>query len=121
MLPTPSVSHLLRAGLNDDSLNACLQLNANNRRRKDIHTLPLADRELLDSLRYKERISAADHAILKNAEFLNLVIANPAIFGHDEDEDDPQLKRNDQDEDDSDEDECADDNTGPSHSMLRLN
>ncbi|KAI0705395.1 N2227-domain-containing protein [Earliella scabrosa] len=89
-------------------------LNANNRRRKDIHTLPLADRELLDSLRYKERISAADHAILKNAEFLNLVIENPAIFGHDEDEDDPELKGN--NEDDSDEDERADDHAGPSHS-----
>ncbi|KAI0752760.1 N2227-domain-containing protein [Daedaleopsis nitida] len=61
-------------------------LNANNRRRKDIHTLPLADRELLDALGYKDRISAADHAILKNAEFLNLVIANPEIFGHDLDD-----------------------------------
>lgn len=61
-------------------LNDGPQLNANNRRRKDIHTLPLADRELIKSLRYKERISATDHAILKNAEFLNLVIANPEIF-----------------------------------------
>ncbi|KAI0772899.1 N2227-domain-containing protein [Trametes elegans] len=58
-------------------------LNANNRRRKDIYTIPIEDRELLESIGYKERISAADDAILANAEFLNQVIANPEIFGHD--------------------------------------
>ncbi|TFK92537.1 N2227-domain-containing protein [Polyporus arcularius HHB13444] len=62
-------------------------LYANNRRRKDFHTLPLADRELLESLGYKERINAVDKAIMTNADFLNLVIANPEIFGHDLDED----------------------------------
>ncbi|KAI1792488.1 N2227-domain-containing protein [Ganoderma leucocontextum] len=78
-------------------------LNANNRRRKDFHTLPLADRELLQSLGYKDRISAVDHAIFVNAEFLNHVIASPDIFsGHDveEDDDGPELKGNDQEDSD---------------------
>ncbi|PIL29128.1 hypothetical protein GSI_09176 [Ganoderma sinense ZZ0214-1] len=89
-------------------------VNANNRRRKDFHTLPLADRELLQSLGYTDRISAVDHAIFVNAEFLNHVIASPEIFsGQDgnEDEDDPELKGNDQ--------EDSDDNRGegPSHAI----
>ncbi|KAI0649903.1 N2227-domain-containing protein [Trametes meyenii] len=57
-------------------------LNANNRRRKDIYTIPIEDRELLESIRYKDRIAATDKAILANAEFLNQAIANPEIFGH---------------------------------------
>ncbi|TBU63507.1 N2227-domain-containing protein [Dichomitus squalens] len=80
-------------------------LNANNKRRKDFHTLPIADRELLTSLGYKDRISAVDHAIFVNAEFLNRVIASPDIFsggGPDEDEDDPEMKGNDQDDSDDD-------------------
>ncbi|KAH9854552.1 N2227-domain-containing protein [Lenzites betulinus] len=56
-------------------------LNANNRRRKDIYIIPIEDRELLETVGYKERISATDNAILANAEFLQLLIANPEIFG----------------------------------------
>ncbi|KAI0827350.1 N2227-domain-containing protein [Trametes gibbosa] len=56
-------------------------LNANNRRRKDIYIIPIEDRELLESIGYKERISATDNAIFANAEFLQQLIANPEIFG----------------------------------------
>ena len=80
------------------------QLNANNRRRKDIHTLPLADRDLLDSLGYKERILDADKAILANAVFLDAVVASPEIFSADPDDDDPEMRGNDQ-EDSEDEDD----------------
>ena len=45
--------------------------------------MPIADRELLESLGYKEKIRKADEAIIKNAEFLNNIVANPEIFGHD--------------------------------------
>ncbi|OBZ76846.1 hypothetical protein A0H81_03380 [Grifola frondosa] len=58
-------------------------LNANNRRRKDFHTLPLADRALLEGLGYKDKLAAADRAIVANAQFLDQIIANPEIFGHD--------------------------------------
>ncbi|KAM5536767.1 hypothetical protein V8D89_009485 [Ganoderma adspersum] len=88
-------------------------VNANNRHRKDFHTLPLADRELLQSLGYTGRISAVDHAIFVNAEFLNHVIASPEIFSGqdgDEDEDDPELKGNDQ--------EDSDDNRGEGSSSI---
>lgn len=56
---------------------------ANNRRRKDFHTLPIADRQLLESLGYKDKLAKADQAIAANAEFLNNIVANPEIFGHD--------------------------------------
>lgn len=42
---------------------------------------------------YKEKLAEVDKAILKNAEFLNKIVVNPEIFGHeleeevDEDED----------------------------------
>ncbi|KAI9064760.1 N2227-domain-containing protein [Trametes sanguinea] len=62
---------------------AAYSLNANNRRRKDIFIIPIEDRELLEGIGYKERILATDKAILANAEFLNKVVANPEIFGHD--------------------------------------
>lgn len=66
------------------SCSACRsQLNANNRRRKDIHIIPIEDRELLKQIGYKQRIAATDDAILANAEFLNLLTANPEIFGQD--------------------------------------
>ncbi|KAJ8593712.1 N2227-domain-containing protein [Rhizopogon salebrosus TDB-379] len=58
-------------------------LAANNRRRKDIYTLPRGDKELLDSLGYRHKLQEVDRAILVNAEFLNLIVANPEIFGHD--------------------------------------
>ncbi|KAF9817374.1 hypothetical protein IEO21_03515 [Rhodonia placenta] len=62
---------------------AAYSLAANNRRRKDLFTLPRADQELLDSLGYKEKLAQADRAILTNAAFLNTIVANPEIFGHD--------------------------------------
>nr|VWP02404.1 Uncharacterized protein [Ganoderma boninense] len=55
------------------------------------------------SLGYTDRISAVDHAIFVNAEFLNHVIASPEIFSGqdgDEQEDDPELKGNDQEDSD---------------------
>lgn len=60
-----------------------IQVAANNRRRKDFHTLPIEDRELLESLGYKEKIRKTDEAIAKNAEFLKSIVADPEIFGHD--------------------------------------
>lgn len=59
------------------------QLSANNRRRKDIYTLPLADQEVLKGLGYLEKLAAVDDAIVANAEFLNQIVANPEIFGID--------------------------------------
>ena len=61
------------------------QLTDNNRRRKDIYTLPLADRALLDSIGYRRKLQEIDNAILANANFLNKIVANPEIFGHDVD------------------------------------
>ncbi|KAI6100907.1 N2227-domain-containing protein [Pisolithus croceorrhizus] len=57
-------------------------LNANNRRRKDIHTIPLADRELLTKLGYGQKLKDVDKAILANAAFLNKIVESPEIFGH---------------------------------------
>lgn len=65
-----------------------VQAAANNRRRKDFHTLPIADRELLESLGYKEKLKKADEAIAKNAAFLTSIVADPEIFGHDLEADD---------------------------------
>jgi len=59
-----------------------LQLSANHRRRKDLSTLPLADRALLDDLGYKKKLQEVDEAILSNAKFLNKIVENPEIFGH---------------------------------------
>ncbi|KAL1745155.1 N2227-like protein-domain-containing protein [Schizophyllum fasciatum] len=56
-------------------------LAANNRRRKDLFTLPQADQDLLTRLGYKEKLEKADAAILENAEFLKQIVANPEIFG----------------------------------------
>ncbi|KAG7445355.1 N2227-domain-containing protein [Guyanagaster necrorhizus] len=63
-------------------------LTANNRRRRDLFTLPKADQDLLASLGYKEKLNLVDDAILANAAFLNLIVANPEIFGHDVDDED---------------------------------
>ncbi|TFK32167.1 N2227-like protein-domain-containing protein [Crucibulum laeve] len=63
-------------------------LAANNRRRKDIYTLPKADQELLDTLGYKKKLDEVDQAILVNADFLAQIVENPEIFGHDVDEGD---------------------------------
>ncbi|KAF4612945.1 hypothetical protein D9613_010831 [Agrocybe pediades] len=57
-------------------------LSANNRRRKDIYTLPKADQDLLDALGYKKKLDEVDGYILKNADFLDKIVSDPAIFGH---------------------------------------
>ncbi|KAI0311418.1 N2227-like protein-domain-containing protein [Amylostereum chailletii] len=63
------------------------KLAGNNRRRKDLFTLPRADQELLASIGYKEKLLEADQAILANARFLREIVASPEIFGiEDEDE-----------------------------------
>lgn len=59
------------------------QAAANHRRRKDLYTLPPADLEILERLGYKQKLDEVDDAILANAKFLNQIIANPEIFGHD--------------------------------------
>ncbi|KZT00712.1 N2227-domain-containing protein [Laetiporus sulphureus 93-53] len=69
-------------------------LFANNRRRKDYYTLPRADQELLDGLGYKAKLAEADRAVLANAEFLNQIVANPDIFGHELDEEERPLEEN---------------------------
>lgn len=56
------------------------QLASNNRRRKDVFTLPREDQTLLEQLGYKRKLAAVDDAILTNAAFLNQIVANPAIF-----------------------------------------
>ncbi|PPQ79034.1 hypothetical protein CVT25_002343 [Psilocybe cyanescens] len=63
-------------------------LSANNRRRKDVYTLPKADQDLLESLGYKHKLDAVDKAIIANADFLHQMVDDPRIFGHDIDEDD---------------------------------
>ncbi|KAI0249309.1 N2227-domain-containing protein [Lactifluus subvellereus] len=55
-------------------------LASNNRRRKDIFTLPLEDQAILDQLGYKRKLAEVDDAILANAAFLNQIVANPEIF-----------------------------------------
>ncbi|KAF8551840.1 N2227-domain-containing protein [Imleria badia] len=57
-------------------------LTANNRRRKDLYTLPNADKALLDAIGYRRKLQAIDAAILANADFLHKIVANPEIFGH---------------------------------------
>ncbi|KAJ7075566.1 N2227-domain-containing protein [Mycena belliarum] len=57
-------------------------LSANNRRRKDLYTLPQADQELLAALGYREKLDQVDQAIIANADFLFEVVADPEIFGH---------------------------------------
>ncbi|THH19544.1 hypothetical protein EW146_g1640 [Bondarzewia mesenterica] len=61
-------------------------LAGNNRRRKDLFTLSREDQLLLDKLGYKKKLEEVDMAILKNAEFLSQIVANPEIFGHDLDD-----------------------------------
>ncbi|KAF5366124.1 hypothetical protein D9757_010946 [Collybiopsis confluens] len=59
-------------------------LAANNRRRKDLFSLPQDDQKLLDILGYKEKLDQVDHAILANEQFLNKIVIDPEIFGEDE-------------------------------------
>ncbi|EPQ50789.1 N2227-domain-containing protein [Gloeophyllum trabeum ATCC 11539] len=65
---------------------AAYQLAANNRRRKDLYTLPLPDQELLDGLGYKSKLDEVDKAIMANAEFLVGVIQDPEIFAQPDDD-----------------------------------
>ncbi|KAG6843458.1 hypothetical protein H0H93_000923, partial [Arthromyces matolae] len=58
-------------------------LAANNRRRKDIYRLPLADQQVLEQLGYKQKLDQVDDAIRANAEFLSLVVAEPEMFSVD--------------------------------------
>jgi carnosine N-methyltransferase len=44
--------------------------------------LPVADQALLGGVGYKQKLQEVDNAILKNAKFLNQIVANPEIFGH---------------------------------------
>ncbi|KAI9438377.1 N2227-domain-containing protein [Lactarius indigo] len=72
---------------------ATYTLAGNNRRRKDVFTLPREDQALLEQLGYKRKLADVDDAILANAAFLNQIVANPAIFengipGDDEEEND---------------------------------
>ncbi|KIY48057.1 N2227-domain-containing protein [Fistulina hepatica ATCC 64428] len=58
-------------------------LAANNRRRKDLNTLPQADQDLLADIGYKEKLEEVDRAIVSNADFLKKLVADPKIFGDD--------------------------------------
>lgn len=65
------------------------KLSANNRRRKDFYTLPLADQKLLDELGYKTKLAEVDKAIIANAQFVRQMVAEPQIFSEtDTDEED---------------------------------
>ncbi|THH09004.1 hypothetical protein EW145_g2315 [Phellinidium pouzarii] len=55
-------------------------LAANNRRRKDLHSLSQADQQLLDELGWKEKLVDIDQAIIANAKFVEQMIADPEIF-----------------------------------------
>ncbi|KAF8965818.1 N2227-like protein-domain-containing protein [Flammula alnicola] len=66
-------------------------LSSNNRRRKDVYTLPKADQQLLDGLGYKQKLDAVDKAILVNADFLEEIVSDPKIFGHEIEEDDVEM------------------------------
>jgi carnosine N-methyltransferase len=66
------------------------QLAANNRRRKDLYTLPRADQEILENLGYKQKLADVDVAIQANAHFLGQIIENPEIFGHDLNSQEPE-------------------------------
>jgi len=62
---------------------ASYSLAANNRRRKDVYTLPQADREALLKLGYLNKLKQVDEAIIANAQFLGEIIADSDIFGPD--------------------------------------
>jgi carnosine N-methyltransferase len=65
-----------------------------------VYRLPQADQEALENLGYKQKLNEVDQAILANAEFLDQIVANPEIFGHDvtavegEDDDENEEDRN---------------------------
>ncbi|PAV18218.1 N2227-domain-containing protein [Pyrrhoderma noxium] len=49
-------------------------LSANNRRRKDLHTLPLEDKKLLEEIGWKKKLSEIDDAIVSNGNFVKQMI-----------------------------------------------
>lgn len=51
-----------------------------------MYTIPRADQELLDGLRYKQKLDAVDRAILVNAEFLAQIVEDTEIFDEPEDQ-----------------------------------
>ncbi|KAG1831496.1 hypothetical protein EV424DRAFT_1571449 [Suillus variegatus] len=51
--------------------------------RRATEGLVRGDKDLLDILGYRQKLQEVDKAILANAEFLKLIVANPEIFGHD--------------------------------------
>ncbi|KEP53569.1 MFS general substrate transporter [Rhizoctonia solani 123E] len=55
-------------------------LSANQRRRQDYLKLPEAERALLDSIGWKQKVAHIDAAIERNAEFLLNIIDDPMIF-----------------------------------------
>ena len=48
-----------------------------------MYTLPRVDLGFLERIGYKQKLADVDEAILANANFLDKIIANPEIFGHD--------------------------------------
>jgi hypothetical protein len=89
MLPTQLV--LSKSSTQPPLLTHSAQLAGNNRRRKDIFTLPLEDQALLDQLGYKRKLLEIDDAILANAAFLNQIVANPEIFESSPEDEDQDL------------------------------
>ncbi|VDC05234.1 unnamed protein product [Peniophora sp. CBMAI 1063] len=63
-------------------------LAANNRRRKDLYTLPRADQEMIGSLGYKQKLTEVDSAIQTNAEFLHEIAKDPGLFDETDELDD---------------------------------
>ncbi|KAM6501500.1 N2227 domain containing protein [Amanita muscaria] len=61
-------------------------MSTNNRRRRDIYRLSIADQEILDNLGYKKKLDDVDKAILANAQFVAQIIENPEIFELDADD-----------------------------------
>lgn len=62
------------------------------------------DQQVLEDLGYKQKLDEVDQAILANAEFLDQIVANPEIFGHEveveegEDTDETNTQVSEQDE-----------------------
>jgi carnosine N-methyltransferase len=48
-----------------------------------LYTLPHVDLGFLERIGYKQKLADVDEAILANANFLDQIVANPEIFGHD--------------------------------------
>lgn len=70
------------------------QLAANNRRRKDLYSLPLADQQLLEGLGYKDKLIDIDRAIMANEFFIQQMVANPEIFADDGEEEEEEIDMN---------------------------